>query len=103
MPNMIQTYFVFHKMASSSLMPSLLIAITVFRFRGCAMSEPVSDFRARKQAIREQAHANRNAQPDKDELSKGICARFMAMPEYAAAKTVMFYIDVRAEVRTRHN
>jgi 5-formyltetrahydrofolate cyclo-ligase len=67
------------------------------------MSEPVSDFRARKQALREQAHANRNAQLNKDELSKQICAKFMALPEYAAAKTVMFYIDVRSEVRTRHN
>jgi 5-formyltetrahydrofolate cyclo-ligase len=67
------------------------------------MSEPVSDFKARKQAMREQAHANRNAQLNKDELSKAICAKFMALPEYAAAKTVMFYIDVRSEVRTRHN
>src|SRR5690349_7893356 len=67
------------------------------------MSEPVSDFKARKQALREQAHANRNAQQNKDELSKQICAKFMALPEYAAAKTVMFYIDVRSEVRTRHN
>lgn len=67
------------------------------------MSEPVSDFKARKQAIREQAHANRNAQENKDELSKQICAKFMALPDYAAAKTVMFYIDVRSEVRTRHN
>jgi 5-formyltetrahydrofolate cyclo-ligase len=62
----------------------------------------MTDFQARKQAIREQAHANRNAQADKDELSKTICAKFMALPEYAAAKTVMFYIDVRSEVRTRH-
>lgn len=67
------------------------------------MSEPVSDFKARKQAIREQAHANRNAQENKDELSKQICAKFMALQDYAAAKTVMFYIDVRSEVRTRHN
>ena len=67
------------------------------------MSEPISDFRARKQAMREQAHANRNAQLNKDELSKQICAKFMALPEYAAAQTVMFYIDVRSEVRTRHN
>jgi 5-formyltetrahydrofolate cyclo-ligase len=66
------------------------------------MSETTTDFRARKQALREQAHANRNAQANKDELSKQICAKFMALPEYAAAKTVMFYIDVRAEVRTRH-
>jgi 5-formyltetrahydrofolate cyclo-ligase len=63
---------------------------------------PTSDFKTRKQALREQAHANRNAQPNKDELSKQICATFMALPEYAAARTVMYYIDVRAEVRTRH-
>lgn len=67
------------------------------------MLEPVSDFKARKQALREQAHANRNAQENKDELSKQICAKFMALPEYTAARTVMFYIDVRSEVRTRHN
>src|SRR5688572_20116442 len=57
----------------------------------------------RKREIREQAHANRNAQPRKDELSRQIVARCMALPEYAAARTVMFYIDVRSEVRTRHD
>jgi len=55
-----------------------------------------------KQQIREEAHARRQAQENKDELSQAICARFAALPEYAAAKTVMFYVDVRAEVRTRH-
>ncbi len=64
--------------------------------------QSLTEFQVRKQAIREQAHANRNAQTNKDELSKAICARFMALPEYASAKTVMFYIDVRSEVRTRH-
>jgi 5-formyltetrahydrofolate cyclo-ligase len=63
----------------------------------------VADIAERKKVIREQAHANRNAQANKDELSRTICARFMAMPEYATAKTVLFYIDVRAEVRTRHS
>jgi 5-formyltetrahydrofolate cyclo-ligase len=66
-------------------------------------TEPQSELVARKTQIREQAHANRNAQENKDEISKGIMARFLALPEYAAAKTVMFYIDVRSEVRTRHN
>ena len=56
----------------------------------------------RKKHIREQAHANRNAQPDKDALSARICAAFVALPEYAAAKTVLYYVDVRSEVRTRH-
>jgi 5-formyltetrahydrofolate cyclo-ligase len=63
----------------------------------------IADIAERKKAIRGQAHANRNAQTDKEELSKIICDRFMALPEYASAKTVMFYIDVRAEVRTRHS
>lgn len=63
----------------------------------------LADIVERKKAIREQAHANRNSQTGKDELSKVICDRFMTLPEYAKAKTVMFYIDVRSEVRTRHS
>ena len=59
--------------------------------------------RERKDAIRKQAHANRNAQEHKDELSRRIVGAFMALPEYALAETVMFYIDVRSEVRTRHD
>jgi 5-formyltetrahydrofolate cyclo-ligase len=61
------------------------------------------DFKDRKAKIREQAHANRTAQIDKDSLSHRICATFMGLPEYAAARTVMFYVDVRSEVRTRHS
>lgn len=56
-----------------------------------------------KKQIREQAHANRNAQERKDELSRDIVRAFMALPEYQAAKTVLFYLDVRSEVRTRHS
>jgi 5-formyltetrahydrofolate cyclo-ligase len=63
--------------------------------------EQVVDFSQRKQEIREQAHANRKTQPNKEELSRAICAQFAALPEYGAAKTVMFYVDVRTEVRTR--
>src|SRR5688572_15615177 len=55
----------------------------------------------RKQAMRRQAYDARNAQPDKDEVSKIICDRFFALPEYTKAKTVMLYIDCRSEVRTR--
>jgi 5-formyltetrahydrofolate cyclo-ligase len=68
------------------------------------MSEDAAtDFKERKAKLREQAHANRNAQANKDSLSERICATFMALPEYAAARTVMFYVDVRSEVRTRHS
>lgn len=54
-----------------------------------------------KNALRKEAHANRKTQENKDELSRRIVNAFMALPEYAAAETVMFYVDVRAEVRTR--
>jgi 5-formyltetrahydrofolate cyclo-ligase len=63
----------------------------------------LTDLQARKAAIRAEAHARRNAQPQKDELSRQICDTFMSLPEYAAATTVMFYIDARSEVRTRHS
>jgi 5-formyltetrahydrofolate cyclo-ligase len=61
----------------------------------------LADGRQNKTTIRHQAHAARNQQPDKDELSRQICDTFMALPEYAAAQTVLFYLDVRSEVRTR--
>ncbi len=67
------------------------------------LNAPTADLYTLKQQIREQAHANRNAQPDKDEISRRIVASFMAQPEYAAARTVMFYVDVRSEVRTRND
>src|SRR5262249_47891911 len=66
------------------------------------MTVMTTDLQERKRQIREQAHANRNAQPDKDGLSQQICATFAALPEYAAARAVLFYVDVRSEVRTRH-
>lgn len=60
------------------------------------------DPQARKAAIREQARKNRIAQKNKDEVSRQIVTAFMALPEYAAAKAVMFYVDAGSEVRTRH-
>ncbi len=55
-----------------------------------------------KPEIRAAAHENRKNQPDKDAVSAQIVDRFMQLPEYQAAGTVMFYVDVRDEVRTRH-
>jgi 5-formyltetrahydrofolate cyclo-ligase len=62
---------------------------------------PVTDVQERKAAIRKQAHENRKSQDDKESVSMAIMSRFMELPEYAAAHTVMFYVDVRDEVRTR--
>jgi 5-formyltetrahydrofolate cyclo-ligase len=59
------------------------------------------DLQERKTVIRKQAHENRKNQLDKDEVSKRIVDRFLGLPEYSKAKTVMFYVDVRDEVRTR--
>lgn len=69
------------------------------------MLQPLTppDLQARKAAIRAEAHARRQAQADKDELSRRICDTFMSLDEYAAAQTVLFYLDVRSEVRTRHS
>jgi len=64
---------------------------------------PLTAIQEQKKAIREQAHANRKDQENKDELSRDICAKFMALPEYQHARTVMFYVDVRTEVRTRQD
>lgn len=68
------------------------------------MNDPAvpSDPQARKAAIREQARKNRVAQKNKDEVSRLICEKFCALPAYAAAKTVMWYVDAGSEVRTRH-
>ncbi len=56
----------------------------------------------RKGKMRREAYDARNAQENKDELSKAIVDKFVHLPEYAAAQTVMWYLDVRSEVRTRH-
>jgi len=61
----------------------------------------MGDGQQQKKIIREQAHSNRKDQEDKEGLSRLICEKFAALPAYAAAKTVMFYVDVRTEVRTR--
>lgn len=60
-----------------------------------------TDVQNLKNQLRRKAHDNRNAQPARDELSRRIVGAFMALPEYATASTVMFYVDVRSEVRTR--
>ena len=65
------------------------------------MTEAITDGAERKAAIRKIAFANRRNQENKDELSRDIMRSFMELPEYADAQTIMFYVDVRAEVRTR--
>jgi 5-formyltetrahydrofolate cyclo-ligase len=54
-----------------------------------------------KAAMRRAAYDARNAQPDKDTVSEAAVARLVALPEYHAAKTVLWYLDCRSELRTR--
>lgn len=56
----------------------------------------------RKAKLRRQAYEARNARENKEEASRAIVDRFLALPEYAAANTAMWYLDARSEVRTRY-
>ena len=54
-----------------------------------------------KAVMRRAAYNARNAQADKDAVSAAAVDRLLALPEYQAAHTVMWYIDCRSELRTR--
>jgi len=54
-----------------------------------------------KQRLRDEVRARRRAQDRKEETSRRIAARLAALPEYAAARTVLFYVSFRSEVGTR--
>ena len=56
-----------------------------------------------KPEIRKEAFARRKAQEDKDAVSRRIVERFTSLPAYESAKTVLWYVDARSEVRTRHD
>jgi 5-formyltetrahydrofolate cyclo-ligase len=70
--------------------------------KGSMTNETAEALGERKAKLRRQAYDARNAQDNKDDVSKAIVERFIALPEYAAAHTAMWYLDVRSEVRTRH-
>jgi 5-formyltetrahydrofolate cyclo-ligase len=61
------------------------------------------DLREQKQQLRQQALANREAQDDKDGLSRRIMEQLFELPAYQQARTVMLYIGIRSEVRTREH
>ncbi|QDS86608.1 5-formyltetrahydrofolate cyclo-ligase family protein [Rosistilla ulvae] len=66
------------------------------------MTLPENEIAQRKDAIRKQAHANRKEQAAKEVVSQRITDRLHRMPQYQSAAVVMYYVDVRDEVRTRH-
>ncbi len=52
--------------------------------------------------MRRTAYDARNSQPDKDRVSQIAVASMMQLPEYQASRTVLWYLDCRSELRTRH-
>ena len=62
--------------------------------------EPSDEMQAIKQALRVQALADRQRQANKPALSREICGKLAQLPEYQAAATVMFYVNMAAEVET---
>ena len=53
-----------------------------------------------KELIRDAARRARKNQPDKSSVSKRITERLLSMPEFRRADHVMWYVDIRDEVRT---
>ncbi|PPK74952.1 5-formyltetrahydrofolate cyclo-ligase [Methylobacter tundripaludum] len=58
----------------------------------------MNDLKSRQ---RRKAYDVRNEQIDKGVMSRIICAQFVAHPVYQQAKTVMWYVHCRSEVRTQ--
>jgi 5-formyltetrahydrofolate cyclo-ligase len=55
-----------------------------------------------KSIVRRAAYDARNAQKEKERVSETAVARLVQLPEYQAAKTALWYLDCRSELRTRH-
>lgn len=66
------------------------------------MTDAVNELMERKNRMRRAAYDARNAQENKQQISEQALARFMALPEYQRAVTVMWYIHCRSELRTQH-
>ncbi len=55
-----------------------------------------------KNGQRRAGYDARNAQTDKDKLSRIICEKFISQEEYQNADTIMWYVHCRSEVQTQH-
>lgn len=55
----------------------------------------------RKHELRREAHARRQQQEDRDQLSRDIFRRLSALREYVDAATLMLYVSFHSEVDTR--
>ena len=66
------------------------------------MSETPNELMDAKGLMRRAAYDARNAQNDKDRVSEIAVTTLVQLPEYQSAQTVLWYLDCRSELRTRH-
>ena len=65
------------------------------------MTETPTEITDPKAQMRRAAYDARNAQLDKDRISEIAVNMLVSLPEYQSAKTVLWYIDCRSELRTK--
>lgn len=65
-------------------------------------SPSANELQQTKELLRRKAYDARNAQPDKEGVSRRAIARLVELPEHRGAETVMWYVDCRSELRTQH-
>lgn len=61
----------------------------------------MTDLQDKKELLRRKAYDARNAQDNKDTISKAAIESLIQLPDYQTAETVMWYIDCRSELRTQ--
>jgi 5-formyltetrahydrofolate cyclo-ligase len=65
------------------------------------LPETLSKLAEAKLELRRKAYDARNAEKNKDGASAAAVATLIELPEYQAAKTALWYLDCRSELRTR--
>jgi 5-formyltetrahydrofolate cyclo-ligase len=74
---------------------------TTIRPRTNPLRETSTDLMETKSTLRRAAYDARNAQKNKDKASAAAVATLVQLPEYQAARTALWYLDCRSELRTR--
>ncbi len=65
------------------------------------MSDSIDQTLQKKSQLRRSAGAHRETEQEPDSLSRRIWDKVLALPQFAPARTVMTYLDIGNEVRTR--
>ena len=73
-----------------------------FRPRIIPLGDTLTELMEAKSTLHRAAYDARNAQKNKDRVSEVAVKTLMQLPEYQAAKTALWYLDCRSELRTRH-